>query len=1125
MIIISEKQIQDSIQLAKQLQQPRSSSENNPFSDRMAPILNSPDSKHFLIRLMDVAFRSHNYDRISAYVLRLFNSTDAHKPLFSSSESILVRLFRIVGYKLPSVSVPLMLDQIQQVTSPVVFFTGSKKFKEHYAKRDKYDVQLNINPIGETLIGEGEAKKRIAKYVDLINEDEINYMSVKLSTLHSQLLPIAHEQVVSECVEKLSVLYREVERIKKDKGVTKFINLDMEEYRDLSITIDTFKATLSLPEFKGLRAGIVLQAYLPDTYKAAIELRDWAKQRVHNGGAPVKVRIVKGANLEMEKTTAELQDWELTTYNEKLDSDANFKKILVDLLQPEYINCLNVGVASHNIFDLAFCLNIVEQQEIKEYVDFEMLEGMAKATAIEINKRGANLLLYTPIVTKSEYNNAIAYLVRRLDEGTQDGNFLKEGFNLDIGSDKWVELKKLFVESVKRIETVKITPNRTQDRNTENISEVQEAFHNVPDTDWILPQNREWLEGIRNRWQNEDECPITKIPVVNLSDKAERKSIKQKNWKRELPWSYELASQEDYDLFLAPNNDWEQIPNNEKARLLKKAALIMAKKRADLIGVAVAELGKIASEVDVEVSEAIDFANFYAHSLEKIIDKEYTFKCEGINLVLSPWNFPIAIPVGGVLASLAAGKRVILKPSQNAAACAYLISTCLWEAGIPKSAFAFLPTEESNLDKYLSSGNVFDAVILTGGTATANFLLNRNPDLKLYAETGGKNATIVTALSDREQAIANVVQSAFGNTGQKCSATSLLVLEKEVFDDPHFKTLLKDATQSKPFGEPWDFKTQIGPLAVPVNEKIKHVLENTKDEDWLLKPKLEGNFILSPGIRWGVTINDYEYKNELFGPILSVMKAKGLGEAIQIVNGVEYGLTSGIESLAREEVRYWKEHIFAGNLYANRSTTGAIVLRQPFGGIKASCYGFGMKAGGINYVKQFMNIERDDSLAIDSIALNFENIYQTHFNVEKDYVQIRGQHNICRYLKAKNVQIVVDQTTSERDLDIVIAACKALKVQRKIFSTDKKVQIGKHKINHISQLSKIPLKHPLSKLRVLTDNIPDEFKKECHKKAINIFNRKPHTIGEIELLNYVSEQSLSLNYHRYGNLMGEEPIN
>ncbi|MCK5872885.1 MAG: aldehyde dehydrogenase family protein, partial [Methylococcales bacterium] len=417
------------------------------------------------------------------------------------------------------------------------------------------------------------------------------------------------------------------------------------------------------------------------------------------------------------------------------------------------------------------------------------------------------------------------------------------------------------------------------------------------------------------------------------------------------------------------------------------------------------------TEVDVEVSEAIDFANFYAQSILDLETEDITYENSGINLVLSPWNFPVAIPIGGVLASLAAGKRVILKPSQNAAACAYMISQCLWNAGIPKTAFAFLPTEEKNLDNYLSHGNFFDAVILTGGTATAQFLLNRNPQLNLYAETGGKNATIVTALADRDQAIQHVIQSAFGNTGQKCSATSLLILEKEIFRDTHFKKLLKDAANSRIVSKPWDYHTHIGPLAEKVNDRILDVIKNTPDDQWLLKPQLEGNYLLTPGIVWGTTIEDNGYQNELFGPILFVMQARDLKDAIAIVNNNPYGLTSGIESLDRDEIEYWKSNIQAGNLYVNRSTTGAIVQRQPFGGIKASCYGFGMKAGGVNYVRQFLNLT-PTIIDPEAIYQNYLEASISHFSKTIDYAKIRGQHNIFRYNSPKKVLILVDNQTT-----------------------------------------------------------------------------------------------------------------
>ena len=1118
---VTKQLIEETIQLAKEIQLPSSKSGSNPFAERMAPILDFPESKHFLIRLMDVAFRSHNFDRVSAYVLRLFNSTDAHKPLFNTSESILVRLFRIVGYKLPSVSVPLMLDQIQQVTSPVVFYTGTRKFKEHVEKRKKHGIKLNINPIGETLIGEQEAQERIRKYIKVLNNEEVDYVSVKLSTLHSQLIAIAHDHIIEECIERVSILYNEVLKIEKETGIQKFVNLDMEEFRDLSITLETFMRTLDKPEFKNLRAGIVLQAYLPDTYNDAIRLRDWAKVRVKNGGAPVKVRIVKGANLEMEKTEASMHGWKVAPYSTKTDTDANYKKILLELLQKDSAEYLNVGVASHNIFDLAFCLNIVLKNNLQQHVDFEMLEGMAKSTAIAINNKGANLILYTPIVEKENYLNAIAYLVRRLDEGTQPGNFLKEGFNLEFGSEQWNFLEKQFKSSLDKIDAVQITTNRTQNRLNESHT-IQESFKNIPDTDWTIKSNRDWLSKIKDKWIN--HSPLTTIPVIGLNSDKNRKSIQQTNWEGTLPWKYELAEEEDYEQMIFTNSTWYEMSNLKRAELLKKAALIMAKKRADLIGVAVAELGKLPSEVDVEVSEAIDFANYYAKSITDLESEAIEYNKKGINLILSPWNFPIAIPIGGVLASLAAGKRAILKPSQNAAACAYLISQCLWEAGIPKDAFAFLPCEESVLDKYLSSGNKFDGVILTGGTETAQFLLKRNPYLNLYAETGGKNATIVTALADREQAVKNVVDAAFGNTGQKCSATSLLILEKEVYEDKNFKDLLKDAAQSKTFGKPWDLQTQIGPLAVPINEKIKHVLDNTRPEEWLLKPELKGDFILTPGIKWGITNTSFEYNNELFGPILCVMEANGLGEAIKLVNDTPYGLTSGIESLAREEVRYWKQHIKAGNLYANRGTTGAIVQRQPFGGMKASCYGFGMKAGGPNYVRQFIDIQPNVA-SLSAVEKNYNEVFINHFKKEIDYSKIRGQHNIFRYLKPKKVIITVDETTQERNLKMVLLACKTLKLPYDIYTQNENIHLEGYEIKKVASFNRIfKFLEEGWMIRNLVLKLPSLFMKECHKNNLHVYSKVPHVNGRFELLNYLTEQSLSINYHRYGNLMGESSI-
>ncbi|NIJ44356.1 RHH-type proline utilization regulon transcriptional repressor/proline dehydrogenase/delta 1-pyrroline-5-carboxylate dehydrogenase [Wenyingzhuangia heitensis] len=1091
------------LQLAEKLENkdPNKATESNPFADRLKTIIEIPESKHFLIQMMDVAFRSKNYKKVADHVIHLLKTHQNYEALFTPIENTLLKSFIIVGKIIPSISVAIMLKKIQATSSDVVFFINSNKFNKHTQKRKEQNITLNVNLIGEALIGEDEAQKRILGYLTLLNRKDVNYISIKISTIFSQISSLAHQDTVDKLSTRLAMFYDEILKIEKETGVQKFVNLDMEEYKDLEITFDVFIKTLSLPKYKNIRAGIVLQAYIPEMIHYYRKLYTWANERVNNGGSSVKVRLVKGANMEMEMTEASIEDWPLATYSTKPETDANYKKILSEMLTPQSARVVNVGVASHNIFDISFALQLVKEHKLEDCVDFEMLEGMANQTVANLLEEKVHLLLYTPTVKENQYNAAIAYLVRRLDEGTQDGNFLKEGYDLKVGSEKWNMLKDEFLTSISLIDTLNTTPNRKQDRNKQIPKAAMQEFHNVPNTDWNLPQNIAWAQKIKEDWKNPENIIGKTIPVVGILENNERYTIKVNNWSGTPPWDYEMAVKEDYQKAIDTPSEWQNYSVEKRANLLKKAALEIEKNRADLIGVAVAELGKTIKEVDVEVSEAIDFANFYAESSLDIA-KEFTSEDEGVNLVLSPWNFPIAIPIGGALASLAAGKKVILKPSTNASACAYLISKCLWEAGIPKDALYFLPCEEAILDDFLSTGNIFDAVILTGGTETAHFLLERNPQLNLYAETGGKNNTIVTSLADKEQAAINIVQSAFGNAGQKCSATSLLILTEDVFNDKEFKALLKDATTSKIFGNPWDFSTEIGPLAVPISEKLKHVIQNTPDDQWLVKPRLNGNHMLSPGVIWNVTTDDYPYQNELFGPILSVLKANNLKDAVEIANKVAYGLTAGIESLDNHEIEYWNDNIEAGNKYVNRSTTGAIVQRQPFGGIKASCFGPGMKAGGVNYVLQFTNIKSKTT----DWKKDYKKWHNELFRKKIDYVNLRGQYNICSYTPYKEILLLYDVHTPQKHID---------------------------KVEYIAEFLNIPIikdtcgnalkHHPkdftcVRALGVLSDH----FLIRCHQNAIHVYKDEPRNSGRIELLNYLIEQSYSHNYHRYGNLMGIE---
>ncbi len=1102
-------------------------SEEPSFKARLKVMFAFPKSKTFLIQMMDVSFRPKNQERVAAFVKKIFTqSQEASSALFSWSERALVSIFLKIGYQFPSLSIPLMLSKIRQDAAKVVFLKGSEAFNSHIQSRKQSGVKSNVNLIGESLLGQEEAMSRMAQYKSLLNEPEVDYISIKISTIFSQINVLAFDETISILSTRLVELYDELLLINNKQGILKFVNLDMEEYRDMSLTVGVFIKTLSLDRFKNLKAGIVLQAYIPDSYQWLLKLQAWAQERVAQGGAPIKIRVVKGANLEMEKTESALYGWPLVTFDSKRESDANYKRMLLALLKTESCHSIKVGIASHNVFDIAFAMVAVKELGLQESVEFEMLEGMANSVVNILKQEGMQVLLYTPVVKPERYISAIAYLVRRLDEGTADGNFLKEGFDLQPNTPKWEILKQEFIASLELIKNLPDQPRRTQNRLSEKNVTPQIDFTNEPDTDWILPANREWLDNIKVKWEHKASEVLPKvIPVVGVSER-ERETFALNCWQGTLPWKYELASETDYAEALqkGKTSSWFNLSHSERIAIIRKAALELKKQRADLIGVTVTEVGKLVTEIDPEISEAIDFANYYAHCMEQmLLQEDVTLVSGKVNLVLPPWNFPVAIPAGGVLASLVTGNAVILKPSQNAIACSYVLCECLWKAGVPKDALFFLPAKEEVLQPFLKDSNTFGAVILTGGTDTAKFLLKQTPNLPLFAETGGKNATIVTALSDREQAIAHVIQSAFGNLGQKCSATSLLILEKEVFEDEAFKSSLTDAVQSLELGSPWEFSSKIGPLSVLPNEKVQKVISDTNN--WLLPPKLDG-WHLSPSVKWGVKQGDFEYENELFAPILSVMCAENLKEAIELVNGTNFGLTSGLESLDEDEINYWKEHIQAGNLYINRATTGAIVQRQPFGGIKQSCFGFGMKAGGVNYLTQFIETQPSNG---KEIKHDYSESFQKWFAQPYEEVKLRGQYNTKRYLLPEKVVLCFDENTEAKSVMLVVEACKVMNCPLEIYQVGetgasvkmKEMPIRFKVVSSWDEL--LPLSNPSSVVfRILTKEIPDTFRKAASEKAIHLYDKPALPFGRYEFLNYLSEQSISHNYHRYGNLMGKE---
>jgi RHH-type proline utilization regulon transcriptional repressor/proline dehydrogenase/delta 1-pyrroline-5-carboxylate dehydrogenase len=1166
-------------------------SEEQKIQDQMKRLLDHPRDKVILTRLIDQSFRSESPHRVADQINHLLRSQGV-PDFFSRVDRLLMQMFLGLGRYLPSVSIPKMIGKMRQESSRAIIPGELEVLAEHLKKRREQGVRMNVNHLGEAILGEREARRRLDTYVEDLKNPDIEVISVKMSTIYSQISPLAFEHTLGILTERLSELYRAAgaQRFTRRDGtvVPKIVNLDMEEYRDLELTVEAFRRSLDQEEFKDYPGGIVLQAYLPDSFAQQKALTEWARRRVAEGGSPIKLRIVKGANMEMELVESAITNWPLATYDNKLEVDANFKRMVRYGMDPDNIRAVQLGIGSHNLFELAYACALGRRQGVTDHFYFEMLEGMADHVRRALHESAGDVLLYAPVASREEFINAIAYLVRRLDENTAEENFLRYAPSLEPGSRKWSFLEEQFIASYAFMDRAGTEPHRTQDRRLEAYPEdggtfFENEFNNEPDTDWCLPGNRAWAELIRDRWRKRPGDPVLEVPLVVAGEEVRegRKTVESLDT-NQLPEEVltartAMGSEEDVERAVAAAREdpdrWREKTLEERHRVLSRVAVELRKARGDLIGVAAASSGKVFSESDVEVSEAIDFAEYYPFSV-RAFDAIETVTCrgKGVAVVISPWNFPIAIPCGGVTAALAAGNTVILKPSTDAAPVAWELCQCFWRAGVSKQVLQFLPCPGGSAGSRLATHPDVDCVILTGGTDTGMHLLKAKPDIGLSAETGGKNATIVTAMSDRDQAVKNIIYSAFGNCGQKCSATSLLILEPELYEDEKFRRHLVDAAESFATGSAWAFQNRMGPLIrPPAGDLLRAMTRLEPGETWALEPRsIEGNpYLWTPGIKWGVRPGSYTHLTEFFGPLLGVMRAENLEEAIRLVNRTGYGLTSGIESLDVREQERWKEGVRCGNLYVNRGTTGAVTLRQPFGGMRKSALGPAIKAGSPNYVAQLMDYEETGEPIIDAIdrehrllrlvlewrrkliwglipeehregiektvraVKSYLHRYEQEFGRDKDYFHLRGQDNILRFLPLGKVAV---RLHPEDELFDVLARIAAAAICRNevvlsvppglenrvtafLFETEGKrflegvpvVRQGDPElIRAIPQLARIRYAAP--------DRVPPEVLAAAADQGFHISREPVLMEGRIELIHYVLNQAVCDMYHRYGNL-------
>ncbi|MBS0208369.1 MAG: proline dehydrogenase family protein [Planctomycetes bacterium] len=1140
--------------------------------DRM---LRNPHDKATLVQLTDQSFRSHVAARTAEQFTHILDVQGIPR-FFSPLDQALLRGFQTFGDWLPTVTVPLVKAHLQHETANVVLPAEPELLHEHLAARRAQGVRMNLNFLGESLLGEEEAQQRLNKYLQALQSPEVECLSVKISTIYSQIIPIAREQTLRVLCDRLELLYREaahVQYTRPDGHLTpKFIYLDMEEYRDLSLTAEAFMRTLGRPGLDQVSGGIALQAYVPDSFTVQQRITAWARERVARGGAPVTIRIVKGANMEMERVDAALHDWPQAPFASKVETDANYKQMLQFALVPDHLHAVRVGIASHNLFDVAYGLVLVGERLAENLVQFEMLEGMANHQRRALLERTSQLLLYAPACRKEEFLNAIGYLIRRLDENTGPENFLGHAFRLKVGSDDWRMLEQGFRQAFQT--AIDHRPRRQQDRNTEQFPTPRvemplQLFENEADTDWSLPANGAWAESIVAR--DVKALAAHTIPVVidggEITDRA-KKPCQDPSRGGATLCHYAQATDADVDLAVqcaqADADGWRTMTVDARNEVLGRAAQELRRARADLLWAALTNGGKILTEGDPEVSEAIDFVEFYRASARMFYElPTIRARAAGVVVVVPPWNFPIAIPCGGVAAALAAGNTVILKPASDTVLVAWELCQCFWRAGVSRRALQFVPCPGGGPGSRLVSHRDVAAVILTGGTETALRMLAKKPDLHLSAETGGKNVTIVSALSDRELAIKHIVHSAFSHGGQKCSATSLLILDAEVYDDVNFKRMLCDAVESLQVGSAYDLASRMGPLIRPPSGVLEEGLKTLEPgESWAVMPRPSPSnpYLWTPGVKYGVTPGSVTHRIEFFGPVLGVMRYERLADAIDWVNATGYGLTSGLHTLDDREMAQWRAAIQAGNLYINRGTTGAIVLRQPFGGMGLSAVGPGLKAGGPNYVASFMHFsdrdaqlgdldidnddladlaehlksDRDDDARLLQALASYDHWWRTEFSREHDHFRLLGQDNVRRYLPFG--QACVRITPADTWFDIVARVAAARVTGARVLACfapgcptvwretlDEWTESWAAGIELFEEPDTTVIAHMYQRhwprIRFARrEHVPAAVRQVAAHEGQWIADAPVLAEGRIELLWYLREQSISYDYHRYGNL-------
>jgi RHH-type proline utilization regulon transcriptional repressor/proline dehydrogenase/delta 1-pyrroline-5-carboxylate dehydrogenase len=849
----------------------------------------------------------------------------------------------------------------------------------------KQGLGFTIDLLGEAVLSESEAGEYQKQYLHFVDglttraaewpmNDVIDHgpfgvvppvnVSVKLSSLYSQFDPIDPEGTSRAVRERL----RPILRLARSRSA--FVNIDMEQHAYKDLTIRIFQEVLEEEEFRAWPdVGIAIQGYLKSSGDDLRSLARWAQHR----GTPVWVRLVKGAYWDYETVIAAQQGWPSPVWEQKPQTDANFEAQTQFLV--EHHDLLRPAIASHNIRSLAHALALEEQFNLPpRTVEFQLLYGMADEIKAALVAMGRRVRVYTPF---GQLLPGMAYLVRRLLENTSNQSFLRAGFL------ERLPVKDLLMNPLEKMRTSRV---RTGSRARVDHQPVA-PFCNEPLTDFSIAANREMmksaLDQVASTFATGGRAPegITCHLVIGGKKINRERTIASINpsHSRQVIGRFAAATVEDanhaIDVAAEAFPSWRNTPVQKRAELLMRSAAILRRRRFELAAWEVYECGKPWRESDADVAEAIDFCEYYAQEMLRLSspqrrnipgeENEYFYEPRGVAVVIAPWNFPLAILCGMTAAALVTGNPAIMKPAEQSSVVASKLMEVFEEAGFPSGVLQYLPGigeeigptlvghPKVSIIAFTGSRSVGLAINKAGGETTAG----QDHVKRVITEMGGKNATIIDDDADLDEAVHSVAASAFGYSGQKCSACSRAIVLDAVYDQ--FLQRLIEVTKSLRIGPAENPGTFIGPVIDgEARDRILRMIETGKQEARLVCAgelgalEQEGNYV-APHIFADVPPRAAIAQEEIFGPVLCVIRARDLSDALDIANGTRYALTGGLHSRSPANIERVRREFRVGNLYINRKITGALVDRQPFGGFKLS--GTGPKAGGPDYLLHFLH--------------------------------------------------------------------------------------------------------------------------------------------------------------------------